>query len=56
VSCRLAREPLLSGLLAEGDAAGLPVTIHVEQGKDEGARECARRETDRLAGIIRSAL
>ena len=30
--------------------------IHVEQGKDEGARECARRETERLAAIIRSAL
>ncbi|HEY0347283.1 MAG TPA: lysophospholipid acyltransferase family protein [Pyrinomonadaceae bacterium] len=30
--------------------------IHVEQGKDEGARACARRETERLAGIIRSSL
>jgi len=30
--------------------------IQVEQGQDEGARECARRETERLAGIIRSAL
>ena len=30
--------------------------IHVEQGKEEGARECARRETERLAEIIRSAL
>ncbi len=30
--------------------------IHVEQGKDESARECARRETERLAGIIKSAL
>ena len=30
--------------------------IHVEQGQDEGARACARRETERLAGIIRSSL
>ena len=30
--------------------------IHVEQRQDEGARECARRETERLAEIIRSAL
>jgi len=30
--------------------------IHVKQGKDEGARECARRETERLSEIIRSAL
>ncbi len=30
--------------------------IRVEQGQDEGARECARRETERLAEIIRSAL
>jgi len=30
--------------------------MRVEQGEDEGARECARRETERLAEIIRSAL
>lgn len=30
--------------------------MHVAQGPDEGARECARRETERLATIIRSAL
>ena len=30
--------------------------MHVAQCQDEGARDCARRETERLAGIIRSAL
>jgi 1-acyl-sn-glycerol-3-phosphate acyltransferase len=30
--------------------------FHVEQLPDEGPRACARRETDRLAAIIRSAL
>ncbi len=30
--------------------------IRVRQGEGEGARECARRETERLADIIRSAL
>lgn len=30
--------------------------IHVQQNEDEGVRECARRETERLGEIIRSAL
>jgi 1-acyl-sn-glycerol-3-phosphate acyltransferase len=30
--------------------------IHLQPTEDEGARECARRETERLAEIIRSAL
>jgi 1-acyl-sn-glycerol-3-phosphate acyltransferase len=30
--------------------------MHVDQGEDEGARECARRETERLAGIVKSGL
>jgi 1-acyl-sn-glycerol-3-phosphate acyltransferase len=30
--------------------------MRVEQGADEGVRECARRETERLAETIRSAL
>ena len=30
--------------------------MHVEQGEDEAVRESARRETERLAEIIKSAL